>query len=169
MRYFIDAEFNGFGGELISLAAVPEEDAAAPFYEAVECPEPSGWVREHVLPVIQTKPLTRAKVAALFADYLEGDLAPVLVADWPEDIAHAAALLTNGKGERLVYTEVAFLLLGWSEFSADRLSAVPHNAYYDALALRDWVMAHEAPPNVALGGKQTFRDVNLKRSLFSYA
>jgi len=143
MRYFIDAEFNGFGGELISLAAVPEDDSAAPFYEAVECPEPSSWVKEHVVPVLQTKPLTRAEVAALFADFLAGDAAPVLVADWPEDIAHAAALLTNGKGGRLVDADVAFRLLGWSEFSADRLSTVPHNAYYDALALRDWMLANE--------------------------
>ena len=44
MRYFVDAEFNGFGGDLISLAAVPEDAAAAPFYEAVECRHPSAWV-----------------------------------------------------------------------------------------------------------------------------
>ena len=25
MRYFLDAEFNGFGGDLISIALVPEE------------------------------------------------------------------------------------------------------------------------------------------------
>jgi len=33
MRYFIDAEFNGFGGQLISLALVPEDEEAVPFYE----------------------------------------------------------------------------------------------------------------------------------------
>lgn len=144
MRYFVDAEFNGFGGDLISLAAVPEDAAAAPFYEAVECRRPSAWVREHVLPVIQTRPRPMAEVAGLFANYLYGDVAPIIVADWPEDIAHAAALLTNSKGGRLVNTEVVFRLLGQLEFSANRLSKVPHNAYYDALALRDWVLAREA-------------------------
>jgi hypothetical protein len=40
MRYFIDAEFNGFGGQLISLALVPEDRDAVPFYEALPCTEP---------------------------------------------------------------------------------------------------------------------------------
>ncbi len=144
MRYFVDAEFNGFGGELISLAAVPEDAAASPFYEAVECPRPSEWVAEHVLPVLQTKPRSLAEVGTLFAEFLNEDAAPAIVADWPEDIAHASALLTNGRGGRLLRTEVVFTLLGQSDFSADRSSKVPHNAYYDALALRDWVLARES-------------------------
>jgi len=31
MRYFLDTEFNGFGGQLISLALVPEHLEAAQF------------------------------------------------------------------------------------------------------------------------------------------
>lgn len=144
MRYFIDAEFNGFGGELISIAAVPEEDSAPPFYEAVHCPSPSEWARARILPVMQTAPQPRAEIARLFSDYLSGDAMPLIVADWPEDIAHAAALLTDGKGGRLALIEVRFQLLSPSEFSPAKLSRVPHNAYYDALALRDWVLANEA-------------------------
>lgn len=143
MRYFLDVELNGFGGDLISLAAVPEDAEASPFYEAVECPHPSEWVADHVLPVLQTKTRPLAEVATLFAEFLNEGTAPVIVADWPEDIAHAAALLTNGKGGRLLKTEVMFTLLGQAEFSTDRASKVPHNAYYDALALRDWVLARE--------------------------
>jgi hypothetical protein len=143
MRYFADAEFNGFGGDLISLAAVPEDAVALPFYEAVECPRPTEWVAEHVLPVLQTKPRLLVEVAAQFAEFLNEDAAPVIVADWPEDIAHAAALLTNGRGGRLLRPEVVFTLLGQSDFSVDRSSEVPHNAYYDALALREWVLARE--------------------------
>lgn len=144
MRYFVDTEFNGFGGELISIAAVPEDDALPPFYEAIECRTPSDWVTAHVLPVIQTKSRPRAEVAGLFATYLSADSAPVVIADWPEDIAHAAALLTDGKGGRLMTNEIVFRLLCQSEFSADKLSRHPHNAYYDALALRDWVITREA-------------------------
>jgi hypothetical protein len=144
MRYFVDAEFNGFGGDLVALAAVPEEDTAPPFYEAVECPRPCPWVSEHVLPVLQTRPRPRAEVAMLFAEYLRDDPAPVIVADWPEDIAHAAALLTNGKGARRLGSEVVFRLLAPSAFSADGASEVPHNAYHDAVALRHRVLAGEA-------------------------
>lgn len=143
MRYFVDAEFNGFGGDLISLAAVPEHASASPLYEAVDWIRPCDWVAEHVLPVLQTKPRPLAEVATLFAEFLSDDAAPVIVADWPEDIAHAAALLTNGRGGRLLKTEVVFTLLGPLEFSADKASKIPHNAYYDALALRDWVLDRE--------------------------
>lgn len=143
MRYFIDAEFNGFGGEMVSLAAVPENDEAPPFYEAADCLRPTEWVSLHVLPVLQTRQLSLVEVARLFSEYLRDDPEPLLVADWPEDISHAAALLTDGKGGRLVKTEVHFQLLLQTEFSTDALSEVPHNAYYDALALREWVLARE--------------------------
>ncbi|WP_380784305.1 hypothetical protein [Sphingomonas sp. R86520] len=139
MRYFVDAEFNGFGGELIAIAAVPERDEVAPFYEAVDCPMPVPWVAANVLPVLQTRQWPLAKVAQLFSDYLASDTDAVLIADWPEDIAHAASLLTNRRGGRLIARSVRFELLGTCDFASEQRSAVPHNAYYDAVALRDWV------------------------------
>jgi outer membrane protein OmpA-like peptidoglycan-associated protein len=98
VRYFLDAEFNGFGGDLVSLALVPEDAGLPPFYEAVDCAVPTPWVAEHVLPVLRTTPLSRAEVADRFAEYLIDDEYPLLVADWPEDIAHAARLLITGPG-----------------------------------------------------------------------
>jgi hypothetical protein len=41
MRYFLDAEFNGFGGQLVSIALAPENAAANPFYEALDAGSPS--------------------------------------------------------------------------------------------------------------------------------
>ncbi|MDB5441581.1 MAG: hypothetical protein JWM33_4008 [Caulobacteraceae bacterium] len=139
MRYFVDAEFNGFGGALVAFAAVPEDDNAPPFYEAVICDAPDPWVEIHVLPVLQTTPRPLIEVATLFSSYLHGDRQPIIVADWPEDIAHAAALLTNRRGRRLYVSPVEFQLLGSSTFNSHRLSQTPHNAYNDAVALRDWV------------------------------
>jgi hypothetical protein len=55
MRYFLDTEFNGFGGELISIALVPEVQSLAPFYEAIECTNPIAWVKDNVLPVLETR------------------------------------------------------------------------------------------------------------------
>lgn len=143
MRYFLDAEFNGFGGGLIAIAAVPEGDEVAPFYEAVECPEPNPWVTANVLPVLHTKQRPLAEVAHMFSSYLAADTDPVLIADWPEDIGHAVALLTNGRGGRLVGRAVRFEILSTSDFASESRSEVPHNAYYDAVALRDWVVSNE--------------------------
>lgn len=143
MRYFLDVEFNGFGGELISLALVPEDRDAAPFYEALTCPAPTPWVAEHVLPVLQTTPVARNVLASRFATYLGDDEDPVLVADWPEDIAQAALLLVAGPGRRYPIARITFRMIDPLGFDGAALSAVPHNALYDATALRDYVLAHD--------------------------
>ncbi|MET0240129.1 MAG: hypothetical protein ABW184_09560 [Sphingobium sp.] len=148
MRYFCDVEFNGFGGELISIGLAPEDRSMPPFYEAVGCAAPTPWVRDHVMPRLDTIPLPRDDVAERFAAYLADDPKPVIVADWPEDIAHAARLLTDNRSHRLILHGVRFELLPAGGFASEMLSAVPHNAYHDAVGLRDWVMTVEAEQRV---------------------
>jgi len=143
VRYFLDVEFNGFGGELISLALVPEAEDAAPFYEAVACEKPTPWVAEHVLPVLRTTPISRSAIASRFADYLGDDEYPVLIADWPEDIAHAAMVMVIAPGRRVALDRISFEMMDPLGFDAAALSKVPHNAYHDAVALRDYVLARE--------------------------
>ena len=143
MRYFLDAEFNGFGGDLISLALAPEDDGLPFFYEAIECTAPTAWVAEHVLPVLQTRPLTHAEVGDRFADYLIDDEAPLLIADWPEDIAHAARLLVTGPGRMKPIRSIRFELVDPDLIGPGIPSNVPHNAYSDALALRATVLGYE--------------------------
>ncbi len=143
MRYFLDAEFNGFGGDLISIAAVPEFDDHPPFYEAVICNRPVDWVRAHVLPVLQTRQHQLDEVALAFATYLLPDPHPIIVSDWPDDIAWAARLLADREAGRRFSGPVTFELLGASDFSSALRSQLPHNAYYDALALRESVLLQE--------------------------
>lgn len=140
MRYFCDAEFNGFGGSIISIALVPEDDAYPPFYEATFCDKPSPWIVQNVLPVLRTKQITISQLRQLFVAYLSDDPDPVLIADWPEDLAHAATLLTNGRGKRTFENGIQFVLMALSDFQSERTSELPHNAYYDALALRNHVL-----------------------------
>jgi len=141
LRYYLDAEFNGFGGALISIALVPESEGATPFYGAVECAEPTPWVAAHVMPKLDIAPISYAELQWTFADYLAADPDPVLVADWPEDIVHAARLLVTDDGRRLIISAVRFELAEVVNFSTAELSHVPHNAYHDAVALRTFCMA----------------------------
>ncbi len=104
MRYFLDAEFNGFGGQLISLALVPDDANIPPFYEALPCPDPEPWVAAHVIPVLQKEPISRAAMTAKLAAYLQGDDEPVVTGDWPEDIAHLALLMVTGSGSRIPWS-----------------------------------------------------------------
>ncbi len=147
MRYFLDAEFNGFGGQLISLALVPEDRDAAPFYEALACAEPEPWVAEHVLPVLQTRPISRPEMIAKLAAYLRDDPEPVVIGDWPEDIAHLALLMVTGPGWRMPSERLVFELLDLPLFDSAGVSRVPHNACYDATAFRDYVFAEEHLPS----------------------
>lgn len=143
MRYFLDTEFNGFGGELISIALVPEDDTLPFFYEAIGCDAPIEWVASNVLPVLQTKPLARDEVAKRFADYLEDDEAPTLIADWPEDIAHAARLLVIGPGRMKPVRSLRFELVDPDIIGPGKESVTPHNALADAAALRATMLAYE--------------------------
>lgn len=143
MRYFLDVEFNGFGGQLISLALVPEEQQVAPFYEALPCAQPEAWVAEHVLPVLRTQPVSRPEMIAKLATYLGSDEEPVIIADWPEDIAHLALLMVTGPGWRTPAPRTIFELLDLPLFDSAALSEVPHNACHDAIALRTYVLAEE--------------------------
>ena len=97
MRYFLDAEFNGFGGELIALALAPESPEASAFYEALPCAAPIPWVAEHVLPVLQKPPISRPELVAKLGDYLLHDLEPTVIASWPEDLAQLALLMGDAE------------------------------------------------------------------------
>ena len=143
MRYFLDAEFNGFGGELISLALAPEAREAIAFYETLPCAEPIPWVAERVLPVLQKLPISRPDVIAKLAEYLLHDQEPVVIASWPEDLAQLVLLMVIGPGRRLAMPRLRFELLDLPLFNSEAPSEVPHNAQYDAIALRDYVLERE--------------------------
>ena len=89
---------------------------------------------------------SRADAVAALTAYLLEDADPLLVADWPEDIAHAAALLAF-RGRRII-PHVRFDLLNLPGFDTASMSARPHNALADARALRTEVLTRET---LALG------------------
>lgn len=143
MRYFLDTELNGFGGELIALALVPEDEGRGAFYAAIECANPTAWVAEHVIPVLDVAPATYAQVADRFADYLIDDEYPVIVADWPEDIAQAARLLVTGPGVMKPVRTLRFELVDPDIIGPYAAAGERHNARADAAALRATVLAYE--------------------------
>lgn len=143
VRYFLDAEFNGFGGQLISIALVPEDPKAAPFYEALPCPAPEPWTAAHVIPVLAKTPISREAMTAKLGEFLRADPDPVITGDWPEDIAHLALLMLTGPGARIPADRIVFELLDLPLFNSETASQVPHNACHDAAALRDYVRAEE--------------------------
>jgi hypothetical protein len=147
MRYFLDTEYNGYGGALISLALAPEYGDQE-YYAVLPPPDPvHPWVERHVLPYLETNAepsrLGPREAGEAMADYLTGDPEAVIVADWPDDILHFCSLLTTGPGEIVEVGEIRFQLLSTPGFSTAANSKVPHNALHDARALRTFVLEQE--------------------------
>jgi hypothetical protein len=149
MRYFLDTEFNGFGGALLSLALVPEDGEELYFTLAFDGTlEP--WVERHVLPYLATvpepmraPPMSRIDAARTLAHYLAPDPEPLILADWPEDIAQFSMLLLIGSGDIVDVPSISFRFQRLPGFSTAANSKVPHNALHDARALRDHVISLE--------------------------
>ena len=149
MRYFLDTEYNGFGGELLSLALVPE-DGSEEFYITLEYDgQIDPWVERHVIPFLDMVPdglrssrLTRRAAAEALAGWLAHDEAPDIIADWPEDLAQFAMLLVTGPGMMQPMPALTLRFVPLHGFSTAANSTVPHNALHDARALRDHLMNH---------------------------
>tara|TARA_B100000678_G_scaffold270885_1_gene259150 strand:- start:459 stop:965 length:507 start_codon:yes stop_codon:yes gene_type:complete len=144
MRYYIDTEFNGTGGQLLSIALVREDGAS--FYEVLHAHELIvPWVSEHVVPHFDQEPVDRMRAIKKLQKYLRKDSGPhVFIADWPEDLVHFNTMLLRGHGKRNDPFQYACLLLNLPGFDTARASEVPHNALADARALADFVEANLA-------------------------
>ncbi len=149
MRYFLDTEYNGFGGDLISLALVPEIGDEE-FYATLPLPDSiHDWVAVHVIPYLRMvppalyQPMSRLEAGVELAHYLAHDPLPVIIADWPDDIAHFCGLLSPGPAEMVEVDTLHFELLRTPGFSTAANSRVPHNALHDARALRAFVLEED--------------------------
>ena len=149
LRYFLDTEYNGWGGALLSLALVPDDGEE--LYLTLDWQGPlEDWVERNVLPYLDAVPqslvsprMSRADAARTIAHYLAGDPDPLIVADWPEDIALLNALLVTGPGVMAEVPPLRFQFIPLTGFSTAANSKVPHNALHDARALRDHVLELE--------------------------
>jgi hypothetical protein len=145
--YFLDCEFNGFGGELISLALSGETGElylSRPESELNALAD-HDWIADHVLPHLSL-PDARPDIMPLdrfgraIQAFLTNDPAPVIVADWPEDLMHLMQCLIIAPGQMVRIPDLSLRLLHASAYPTDMEEAVQHNALWDARALRRAVM-----------------------------
>ncbi len=183
MRYYVDTEFNGTEGQLISIALVRQDGAE--FYAVLDMYQiPQPWVAEHVLPQLWLHTLnptqqlleaacqrqnkssyqpvwSREQTKKQLRKFLEKDSTPVtFVGDWPEDLVHISALLLRGHGKRNPPEQFRCLMLSLPGFDTATVSAVPHNALEDARVLRAFV---EQGITDGAGGALTTADLALLR------
>jgi hypothetical protein len=136
MKFYLDTEFNSFGGELISLALVPAPDGIPPFYTEIKLGHEAihPWVRENVLPNLLNEahsPLVAGMDMARYLRSFGGDRAEI-VANWHEDFIHFLKLLLIGAGNAHTTPELTLQLVACKVED----SKIPHNALADARAMR---------------------------------
>jgi len=137
LRLFLDCEFNGFKGELISMSLVSE--MGHEWYEVLPCENPIPWVKKHVIPVLEKKPVEdMSNFQWRLYEFLKQFDSIHVVADWPEDIAHFCTSLLTIPGERLNTPPLTLEVL-----RVDSVSEVPHNALSDARCIRNFVLCNE--------------------------
>jgi hypothetical protein len=130
---WMDTEFNGMGGELISMGLVDASDRS--LYFTLECSNPVPWVKTHVMPGLNAQVISRDAARVRLYRFLRRYKKVRVIANWPDDIRHFCAMLLSSSGSCMVTPPIVFELemdLG----PTAPISWVPHNAIEDARALR---------------------------------
>jgi len=146
MRYYLDTEFDGFGGHLLSLALVREDGES--IYLVYDRPVTDPWVIDNVVPLFWKIPSPfpgsvhsigpDRKAAPIIERFLKGDPDPVIISDWPDDIRYLCRELITGPGEMIKTAKrLTFEVVRVDAYPTRLQAAVQHNAWWDAMALRD--------------------------------
>lgn len=130
---FLDVEFNGFGGKLISMALVPDNGAKT-WYKELKLPNKvDPWVQENVVPYLtEDRPLTFTPFKKSFQKYISKFDKPTIICDWFQDAIFFLDLLKGKEhGQSLNFTcEIRII-------KTDNI-VYKHNALDDALILKEW-------------------------------
>lgn len=132
MNLFLDCEFNGFGGELISMALVDEHGHY--FYQVLPCPTPIDWVAQNVIPLLNQAPISLTEFQQKLSHFLHQYNNVHIIADWPEDLALFCNSLLVAPGKAIRTPNLSMQL--WSiPATLNIVSTQAHNALADAQAL----------------------------------
>ena len=137
MKYYLDTEFNGMDGDLISLALVSEDGRE--IYLSTPCRNPVPWVAENVIPIIDCDGATSIRTGLMgirIGLFLMEDKNPIIIADWPDDISYFCKTLILRPGQMVTIRAITFKMVRVDAYPTDLPGAVQHNALWDARALR---------------------------------
>jgi hypothetical protein len=143
-RIFIDCEWNDYKGALISMALVTETHNN--FYMELPYEQTSEWVTANVIPHLTGHPAPAKMCHEGLLRYFDGiDDDILIIADWPEDIAHFCNFLITGPGKCLP-VQIDRIKFELHPCHGNHKSKVPHHALYDAIAnMKNYLGADDAP------------------------
>ena len=136
MKLWLDTEFNGWEGDLISMGITSEDGKE--FYEVLECVYPVPWVKENVVPLLLKDSISKGLFTKRLEQYLSQWDSVEVIADWPKDLElfYSSLLVGNGWMISIPKQFSTKLVRG-----LDTRSLLPHNAIEDARALKTAYLA----------------------------
>lgn len=147
MRYYLDCEFDGFGGKILSMALVREDNES--LYMVFEnnlqnLSDP--WVEKNIIPIIWSIPspfpgrvekVTNETAPFILANYFSQDSGQKhVVSDWPDDIKYLCESLITGPGTMSPVDNLYMSFHRIDAYPTYLAGAVRHNAFWDAKALQ---------------------------------
>lgn len=143
MKYYLDCEFDGHGGPLLSMALVT--DGVRSLHVRTQERASDPWVVENVEPLMYKHGASVSDevpvnyVGNVLRRFIGDDTAPEIVADSPVDIGRFCAALSTGDDGGWAsadYPLMTFEVRNVDCWPNDMKGAVQHNAWWDAVALR---------------------------------
>jgi len=144
MKYYIDCEFDGHRGHLLSLAMVCENGYS--IHIGTDVIPKEQWVIDNVLTIIIDDHCADVdiysklnSVGLHIRNFLGNDSTPHIIADSPVDIGRfCKAISTDVDGEwcSTEYQHMTFEVFNVDCYPTTLEGAVKHNAWWDAMALK---------------------------------
>lgn len=144
MRYYLDCEFDGHNGPLLSMALVEEQGRSLYVRTSARADDP--WVIANVEPHMESHQadssglnVPSAGVGGWLRRFIADDAAPVIVADSPVDIGRFCRAISTGEDGGWAsadYPLMTFEVHNVDCYPTSLPGAVQHNAWWDAMALR---------------------------------
>lgn len=126
---YLDCEFDGFNGPLLSMALVGND---CEWYEVLEYGSISDpWVAQNVVPFLGKPAISKCAFQLGLQLFLSRFQSLEIVADWPDDIKYFCQMLITGPGFAINTPPISFVL----DRTINYQSAIPHNALEDARAI----------------------------------
>lgn len=142
-RFYLDCEFDGHNGPLLSVGLVRSDGYSIHIRVDVEPMDP--WVRENVLPLMDSHDACESatvyhdRVGDVIKAFIGGCERPVIIADSPVDIGRFCRALSTGPDGQWAgadYPIMTFEVHNVDCYPTDLHGSVQHNAWWDAMALR---------------------------------
>lgn len=143
MRYFVDCEFDGHNGPLLSMALVCQDGRSIHIRTDVE--PINVWVRKNVLPLLDRHDASESatvylnNVGSVVRDFIGEGSSPTIITDSLQDsryFSQAVTTASDGGYAPCPFERVIFEIHSIDCYPTSLEGAVQHNAWWDAMALK---------------------------------